>query len=599
MFRKWLETHSAADYDLSAELYPPAGRRDFWDTKYDPYYVTEAEKYLGCEWPMIRATQYMEYSKSGNRRAQENPHFARRTALCALLLGEVAEYKGRFIPDIIDGLFAICEESFWGVSAHIGGMPTEVTACCIDLFVAETGALLAMVCHMLKDELESLCPRIIPRVESEIRRRIFDSYIDRTDSPWMGYGYPVNNWTSWIISNILTVYLLCEKDKAILAKAVDKMLYEINTLYSSIPEDGGCDEGACYWAVSGGCIFEFCDQLYAASGGKIDFFADEKLRRIGRFEYRAYIGSGYFVNFADGTPKVTHSMVGLLYMIGLRLDDPRFASLAKDLKLHDPERENITPAAERDAKIKRRLYEMIYSKDISNAADFEPQETDILDRTQIAFVRGGGWCVAAKGGHNAENHNHNDVGSFAAYYDSAPVLVDPSCGTYTAASGGASRYDIWTNHSGWHNVPEINGIRQKEGREYRANAFRLEGKTVSISFAGAYPEDAEAVSLDRRISADEAGVTLHDSITLSGIGTVTEHFVTPLPVRVCGERVLIGDGFTLECDTPAEIITDSVSFDGDERLTLYWKVDAMNRIGFTFASGNAANVNFALRRIKE
>ena len=47
------------------------------------------------------------------------------------------------------------------------------------------------------------------------------------------------------------------------------------------------------------------------------------------------------------------------------------------------------------------------------------------------MVRDGGWTLAAKGGSNAESHNHNDVGSFIAYYDSAPVLVDPSCGTYT------------------------------------------------------------------------------------------------------------------------------------------------------------------------
>lgn len=598
MFRKWLEDHSAADFDLSNSLYPPACNREFWDGKYDPYYVSEAEKYLGYEWPMIRATQYMEVSKTGDRRAQETPHFARRTVLCTLLMGEIAEHKGRFIPDIIDGIFAICEESFWGVSAHIGGMPTKDTECCIDLFVAETGSLLAMACHMLKDELDTACPRLIPRVEREIRRRIFDSYIDNTRSPWMGYGYPVNNWTSWIISNLLTAYLICEKDKAVLARAVDKMMYEINTLYTTIPDDGGCDEGACYWAVSGGSIFEFCDQLYVASGGKIDFFSDEKLLKICQFEYRMYLGSGYFTNFADGSPKVTHSVTGLLYVMSLRLGDPRFAVLAKDLRSNDPEKENITPVAERDAKIKRRLYEMIYSADIENAPDIVPAETEFFSRTEVALVRNSEWCIAAKGGHNAENHNHNDVGSFIAYCDSSPVLVDPSCGTYTAFSGGVTRYDIWTNHSGWHNVPEINGQKQKSGREYRACSFRLNGNTIEVSFAGAYPKDAAALSLDRSIFADEAGVTLHDRITLSDTGTVTEHFITPLSVRVDDYRVLIGEEYILECDTPAEIALDSVDFEGDERLTLYWKTEKMNRIGFTFVT-DAADVSFTLRRIKK
>ena len=35
-----------------------------------------------------------------------------------------------------------------------------------------------------------------------------------------------------------------------------------------------------------------------------------------------------------------------------------------------------------------------------------------------------GFYVAAMGGHNAENHNHNDVGSFMVYADAEPLLID-------------------------------------------------------------------------------------------------------------------------------------------------------------------------------
>jgi len=594
MFRKWLETHSAADHDLTTVLYPPASDRGFWDGICDSYYIHEAENFLGYEWPMIRATQYMKLNSSGDRRAQENPHFSRRTALCALVMGEIAEHKGRFLPDIIDGVFAICEESFWGVSAHIGGMPAKRTECTIDLFAAETASLLAITCHMLMDELDAECPRLIPRVEREVRRRIFNSYTDNTGYPWMGYGYPVNNWTSWIISNLLTVYLIFEKDKAVLSKAVDKMMYEINTLYTTIPDDGGCDEGACYWAVSGGCIFEFCDQLYVASGGEIDFFSDEKIRRICQFEYRVYLGDGYFANFADGTPKITHSVVGLLYMMGIRFSDPGFAALAKDLRHNGPERENITPGVERDAKIKRRLYEMIYAKDIENAPDIDTDQPEFFRRTEIAIVRNGKWCVAAKGGHNGENHNHNDVGSFIAYFNFSPVLVDPSCGTYNTSSFGESRYDIWTNNSGWHNVPEINGKMQHEGKEYCADSFMLDENTVKVSFAGAYPDGA-AKAVERVISVTGSGIYLQDCVTLSG--TVTEHFVTPLSVRADGDRVIIGEEYILRCETDAEIVLDSADFEGDEKLTLYWKADRMNRIGFAFTVKDRLCVSFTLDRI--
>lgn len=42
-----------------------------------------------------------------------------------------------------------------------------------------------------------------------------------------------------------------------------------------------------------------------------------------------------------------------------------------------------------------------------------------------------GFFIAAKGGHNAESHNHNDVGGYIVYNDASPVLIDAGSGTYT------------------------------------------------------------------------------------------------------------------------------------------------------------------------
>ena len=35
-----------------------------------------------------------------------------------------------------------------------------------------------------------------------------------------------------------------------------------------------------------------------------------------------------------------------------------------------------------------------------------------------------GFYVAAQGGHNAESHNHNDVGNFIVFLNGKPVIVD-------------------------------------------------------------------------------------------------------------------------------------------------------------------------------
>ena len=63
-------------------------------------------------------------------------------------MAECMEGKGRFVDEIANGVWLACEETWWGVPAHLGaqkrgtGLP-DVTEPIIDLFAAETGAQLA------------------------------------------------------------------------------------------------------------------------------------------------------------------------------------------------------------------------------------------------------------------------------------------------------------------------------------------------------------------------------------------------------------------------------------------------------------------------
>ena len=171
MFRNWLNENKIDNFDFSGQLFPKAKDRKFWQSKFQKQYITEAEKLIGCDWPIIRATAYMEFFKSGDRKCHENPHFARRRALGSPVMGEVMEHKGRFLPDIVDGLFAICEETYWGVSAHAlplihkeaENLP-NITSHVIDLFAAETAELVSVVYYLLYDELYDFCPEILDRI---------------------------------------------------------------------------------------------------------------------------------------------------------------------------------------------------------------------------------------------------------------------------------------------------------------------------------------------------------------------------------------------------------------------------------------------------
>src|SRR5919202_996630 len=134
--------------------------------------VAGAEEHLGMAWPALPATTFLEFRRNGNRSRYEGPHFARRAALLRLVLAECAEAQGRFLDDVVNGVWAICEESFWGVSAHNArhsprfagsGLP-DTSFHEVDLFAAQTAALLAWTHYLVGDALARELPVVPARI---------------------------------------------------------------------------------------------------------------------------------------------------------------------------------------------------------------------------------------------------------------------------------------------------------------------------------------------------------------------------------------------------------------------------------------------------
>ena len=108
-------------------------------------HIAEGEKALGENWNPLPATLFLEYVRIGNRSRFERAQFGRRQQLAGLVLAELFERKGRFMDQIVNGIWVVCEESFWGVPAHLNGQKAglglpDVTDPYVDLFAAETGA---------------------------------------------------------------------------------------------------------------------------------------------------------------------------------------------------------------------------------------------------------------------------------------------------------------------------------------------------------------------------------------------------------------------------------------------------------------------------
>ena len=525
--------------------YPDAGEHDAWNSLPEfirSAHIARGKAALGYEWPTVLAVRYLDFVRDGDRSRHQAVSFGRRSVLADLVIAECMEGQGHFLDDITNGVWAICEESFWGASAHLSpqkagsGLP-DVTEPIVDLFAAETSTLLAWIVYLLGPKLDTISPLIVPRIELEIDRRILTPLLERDDFGWMGFGgQRVNNWNPWICSNWLTSALLMEKGEERRLKLVEKAIRALDNFIDPYPRDGGCDEGPGYWGRAGASLYDCLELLYSATGGQINVYGDSLIQNIAKFIYRVQIHDRYFINFADASAVLTPS-ASLVYGFGKRISDPQMMALgAWSAHRQDVRSSGISESI-------GRLLPALFSLDeVLESRPNPPLPRDVwLDQIQVMVARDNegtsdGLFVAVKGGHNAESHNHNDVGNVVIYMDGQPVLMDAGVETYTAKTFSSKRYEIWTMQSAYHNLPTINGVQQSPGRKYaaRSAAYRADDgmAEIALDIARAYPEEAGVNAWVRTVTLNRGtDITITDACDLKGIsGDLTLHLLTPCDV---------------------------------------------------------------------
>ena len=493
-----------------ANLLPQAGDtfwRDSIPTEMRQSYISYGDQYAGKPWTVLPWTVFAEYKTTGNRVNYEGLCFEKRRQLAALVMAEVMEGKGRFISDIINGLGSFCEETWWGIPAHYS-KPIPLTALQeVDLFNAETASLIVWTRYMLEKQLDAITPALCHRIDREIERRILQPAVEK-DYWWKSAGM---NWNPWICSNWLACVLICEKDEARKAEAIRQIRQATRLFIDTYPEDGGCDEGPGYWDRAAASMFEIMRLL--------DFGSTEpKVRKMAAYAYKTYIGNGYCVCFADAHENKAVQQVNIVYPFGLWLNDQTMRQFGAWL---GRQRQVLTnPAALFDKSgnfptLGRELFFLRHIRTFMAEQPREPLLEDVwLPDLQIMTARRGNLYVAMKGGHNGESHNHNDVGSFIVYSNNEPLFIDPAVGEYTAQTFGKGRYAIWTMQSQYHNLPQINGTDQKDGKMFAAKVISHKNGQLTLDIAAAYPKEAAVKSWRRTVSARATGITIVDDYEL-------------------------------------------------------------------------------------
>lgn len=567
---------------LRFQPYADCSDRDAYtslDAEWKLQSVKLAEGFADYSFPGMLATDFLEFSRTGNRGHYEDKFFQKRHALNAFILAECIEDKGRFLDQIINGVFSICEESAWQLPPHNSyeGTPNfplpDSTEPVLDLFSCETGAILACARYLMKAKLDGISPFIAKRILAELDHRIYTPYLSR-HFWWMGNGKDkMCNWTIWCTQNVLLSAFLNEcLDEEIAGKIFLKACRSVDYFLADYGEDGCCDEGAQYYRHAGLCLFNTMEILNAVTGGAfLELYQNEKIKNIAEYIFNVHIHDQYFVNFADCSPVAGRAGVRE-FLFAERIGNPSMQAFAAadfaaggSETLLLPVENNLFYRLQNGFTVTeiRKFFTdhcMFLSKHASESR-LPAEPGRISEQTYVSpiphkdiyypsiglfLVRDSSLFLAVKAGNNGDSHNHNDTGSFTVYKDGQPFFIDLGVESYTQKTFSDRRYEIWTMQSSYHNLPEINGLQQKDGAQYTARVISFdlnsENPYIEMDIAGAYPFPSYFASAEFYGSNDGNNERLNTSEN-EGIAKLPLRYIRKATLRK-GKEIVIEDNIT-------------------------------------------------------
>ncbi len=458
-------------------LGPTIDQREPWQTlaAARPFadLLTRMKKEVGKPMPPITDDDYLDYSRTGSRQRGQKAIGARDSRFSDLVLAECLEAEGRFLRDIAAALRSVCEEKSWTLPAHDGDLRNfKGIEYSIDLRTAAVAWNLATADYWLGDRLPT---EVRALVQQTLRRRVFDiyeGYLER-GKPRVYWAAADHNWNAVCTAGVTGAALAMIESPEVRARYVAAAERNTRKFLSGFTDDGYCSEGVGYWNYGFGHFLYLAETLHQATGGKVDLFALPKVRAVAQFGRNLEISPGVYPAFADCS-------------IGSKPDRLVQAFMLRRLEL--PLRPDQIGALGPAAGPQRLLAATaIYCLPSSATAQPEKPEAksdpdrplrSVFDRAGIVICRGAGTSVAfgaaLKGGHNAEHHNHNDVGSFVVAVGQTTPLLDPGLETYTARTFSGQRYVSNVLNSFGHPVPRVAGQLQRSGRAASAKVMRTE-----------------------------------------------------------------------------------------------------------------------------
>jgi hypothetical protein len=484
---------------------PPATDRGVWgklaEESASASVISRATELAAKPIPAVSDNGFLDYSRTGNRDRYQAILFARSDRLSNLTLAECLENKGRFIGPLTNTIASFCEERTWVYPAHDGKL-NNFYGPTVDMDLRATAVAwdLGMTDYLLGEKLP---PGTRQLIRENVRRRVLLPFRDmvegrRNPIHWMR---ATHNWNAVCLAGVTGAALTLEdsrEDRAVYVAAAERY---IRYFLSGFTPDGYCSEGVGYWNYGFGHFLMLGEAMRQATGGHVDLLADPAAQAPALFCMRDEIIDGVYPTISDCSPGGRPSSQFVEFIRA------RFG-IDSDVK---------TGVLRPDKDL---VGTMMFT--------FPDKPLPLIHRAQAPassplrtwFTNGGvlicrapekGFAAALKGGHNAENHNHNDVGSFSLVLGRTMVICDPGSEVYTARTFGSHRYDSKVLNSFGHAVPVVAGNLQRTGADARAvvlhTDFGEQRDTLAMDIRSAYPEPA-LKKLERTFVFDRADPSL-------------------------------------------------------------------------------------------
>jgi hypothetical protein len=467
--------------------------------------------------PEIHYKSYMDFYKTGSRKAFEDVYFERRKQLTALGLYLQWNNYQKAVDYFNELLWRISNEFSWCLAAHLSYVEdrfTDEPSKIIDLFSAETAQTL---CELLIIHEKKIDRLLANHIKKQIEDRVINPFINR-DWEWET---ATHNWSAVCGGCIGIIALLMEEDekKKIIIDKVEKALgYYLN----GFGEDGVALEGIGYWSYGFG-YYIYYEALKNEINPEIYKKGTNKIKAIANFPQSIQISKEVFLPFSDVPPSMT-------------LPSGLVAYLHSEYNIKVPLIEKISSFGfdhcYRWAHVSRNLWwttDDILNKNLTNTSCYFNDAQWLIYRKDELFF-------AIKGGNNYEPHNHNDVGSFVISIDGEIILTDLGAGTYTKGYFGSERYTYTHTRSYWHSVPLINGYEQEETKD-RSVIMKNNITDKSINFelelSSAY-HSSEIDEFHRKVDfkKDECVLTIEDIFLSQNDMELNEGFISYIKPEV-------------------------------------------------------------------